>query len=104
MRGNFMPKTRLGKWSVGLIVLFFLLFASGIFIISRQEPQPNQTFFDNPAASIPMLSAGGAAIAAFFTGVLAIIKNRERSILVFIATTIGLFVTWFMVGEILVPH
>ena len=98
------PKTSLGKWSVRLIVLFFLLLATGIFIISRQGPRTDETFFDNPAASIPMLGAGASAIAAFFTGILSIWKYKERSILVFVATAIGLLVLWFVLGEVLYPH
>jgi cell division protein FtsW (lipid II flippase) len=101
---NFMPKTRLGQWSVGLVVLFFLLFATGIFIISRQGPRTDETFFDNPVASIPVLSAGASAIASFFTGVLSIWKYKERSIFVFVACLIVLFVLIFLLGEILVPH
>lgn len=99
-----MPKTKLGKWSVGLSVVFFLLLATGIFIISRQGPRIDQTFFDNPAASIPILGAGVSAIAAFITGIIAIWKRKERSILVFAATLIGLLVMLFLLGEILVPH
>ena len=98
------PKTSLGKWSVRLIVLFFLLLATGIFIISRQGPRTDETFFDNPIASIPVLSAGASAIASFFTGVLSIWKYKERSIFVFVACLIGLLVLIFLLGEILVPH
>jgi len=101
---DFMPKTILGKWSVGLVLLFFFLLATGILVISRQGPRVDQTFFDNPVASIPMLSAGASAIAAFFAGIISIFKYKERSVSVFMATVIGLFVMVFMLGEVLVPH
>ena len=99
-----MPKTYLGKWSVGLIAAFLLLFATGIFVASRQEPRADQTFFDNPALSIPMLSAGTAGILAFFCGIISIIKSKERSILVIAATVIGFIVLDFVLGEFLFPH
>ena len=99
-----MPKTRLGRWSVGLVIAFFLFLATGIFVISRQGPRLDETFFDNPAASIPMLWAVFSAIAAFFAGIISIFKYKERSIAVFVAAVIGLFVMVFLLGEILVPH
>jgi len=99
-----MPRTKLGKWSVGLAVAFFFLLATGIFVILRQGPRADETFFDNPVASIPMLGAGAAGITAFLTGIISIIKHKERSVLVFVVTAIGLLVLWFVLGEILYPH
>lgn len=98
------PKTLLGKWSVGFVVAFFLLLATGIFVTSRQGPRADQTFLDNPVLSIPMLSSGAAGILAFFTGSISITKRKERSILVIVATIIGFLVLDFVLGEILFPH
>lgn len=99
-----MPKTILGKWSVGLIITFFLLLATGMTVVSVFKQEGGETFFDNLWISIPMLSAGAAAIAAFFTGIISIWKSKERSILVFVASLIGLLALWFIIGGILVPH
>ena len=99
-----MPKTLLGKWSVGLIIAFFLLLATGMFVVSVLGQSGVETFFDNPTISIPMLSAGASAIAAFFTGIISIWRYKERSVFVFIATLMGFFVLWFVLGEIIVPH
>ncbi|OGY27314.1 MAG: hypothetical protein A2Z42_03635 [Candidatus Woykebacteria bacterium RBG_19FT_COMBO_43_10] len=101
---SLLPKTTLGKWSVGLIIAFFLLLATGIAVVSVFKQEGGETFFDNLWISIPMLGAGAAAIAAFIVGIIAIIKNKERSILVIIAALIGLLVSWFVVGEIVAPH
>ena len=101
---SFLPKTKLGKWSVGLIIIFFLLIILGNFIVKVQGPRDDQTFFDNPILSIPVLFAGFAGILAFFTGIVATLKLKERSIIVFVATTFGLFILFFVLGEILVPH
>ena len=99
-----MPKTKLGKWSVGLIIAFFLLLATGVTVVSVFKQEGGKTFFDNLWISIPMLGAGASAIAAFITGIIAVIKQKERSILVILGALIGLLVLWFVVGEILVPH
>ena len=99
-----MPKTRLGKWSVGLVILFFFLLATGIFVVSVFRQTGGETIFDNLAISIPMLGSGVSAIAAFFIGALSIWKYKERSIFVFVACLIGLFVLIFVLGEVLYPH
>lgn len=99
-----MPKTRLGKWSVGLVIVFFVLLAIGQIVIRLQGPREDQTFWSNPLRSIPMLGAAISAILAFFTGIISIIKNKESSILVFLSTLVGLLILWFVLGEILFPH
>lgn len=99
-----MPKTFLGKWAVGLVILFFLLLATGMFVVSVLGQTGGETIFDNPVISIPMLGAGATAIIAFFTGITSIIKDKERAIIVYLATAIVFFVLIFVLGEILYPH
>jgi len=99
-----LPKTSLGKWSVISLILSFLLFLFANIIVALQGPIENQTFFNNPFLSIPMVLAGISVITGFFTGIISIIWKKERAILVFISTFIGLVVLWFIVGEIAVPH
>lgn len=98
-----MPKTQLGKWSVGLIALFFLALGT-LILLAASGQTGGTTFFSNPLLGIPGLGAGAAAIAAFFTGIISIWKYKERAIPVFIAAVIGLFVLLFVLGEILSPH
>jgi len=45
-----------------------------------------------------------SGMSALVIGIIGIIKSRERSILVFMATAMGLFVLIFSLGEILFPH
>ncbi len=98
-----MPKTHLGRWSVGLIITFLVLFGLvQILVISGQEG--GETFSDNLILAVPAFSMAIAGIVAFFVGIISIIKNKEQSILVFIATAIGLLVLMFVLGEILFPH
>jgi len=51
-----------------------------------------------------MLGAGASAIAAAFTGIVSVWRQKERAILVFVPIIIGFLVLWFVLGEILVPH
>lgn len=98
-----MPKTILGKWSVGLIIIFFLSFAALRLLVALGQ-RGGETFFSNPLLAITGIFMGISGISAFFTGIIGIIKSKERAVLVFLSTAIGLFVLIFCLGEILSPH
>jgi hypothetical protein len=104
MKIQLLPKSSLGKWSIGLILAFFVLFAIGNIVVAIQGPIAGQTFLSNPILSIPMLSSAVAGGLSFFTGFIAIIKNRDRSVLVFLATIIGLLILDFVVGNMLFSY
>ena len=93
----------MGKWSTGLVIAFFLSFAVfQILVVSGQRG--GDTFFSNPTLTIPIMLAWVSGISALVTGIIGIVKSRERSVLGFLATLIGLFVLIFSLGEILFPH
>lgn len=100
---TFLPKTKLGKWAVGLIVVFFALFILFQLLVASGQ-RGGETFFDNLMLTIPIFLAGICGIAAFFTGIVSIIKSKERSVLFFLTVMVGLFVLVFVVGEIVVPQ
>ena len=96
------PRTRLGRWSVGLILGFFVLLGVFFLLVSLGE-RGGQTFFSNLKLTIPMLIAAASAIASLFVGIVAVFK-KERHLLVFLSIAIGLFVLWWCLAEILFPH
>jgi hypothetical protein len=51
-----------------------------------------------------MLVAAILAVSSFFTGIIGIIRNRERAIFVYISTAIGFFVLLWGLAEIIFPH
>ena len=80
-----LPKSVLGWWSVGLCVasiLFQILFEVIL------GPGPN---YNMALANALTIVLTGIAVAAFVTGLISIIKSKERSILVFLTTVIGLY-------------
>jgi len=99
----FLPKTKTGKKATRLIIAFFLFFASmQILVLGGQ--QGGETLLDNPwlgTFGILMIISG---VSAFFVGLFSIIKYRERSILTFLITLLGLFILFFILGEFLSPH
>ena len=98
-----MPKTLLGRWSVGLAIAFFLLLAT-LALLAKSGQEGGETFSDNLLLAVPGLLSGVSGVAAFFTGVAAILRRKERSPLVFLATLIGLLVLLFVLGEVSSPH
>ncbi len=92
----FLHKMALGKWSIGLIVgsLVFALLA-GLF----------DEFIRNLAAANTLMNlAGISGTSAFFTGIISIIKSKDRSVIVFTATIIGFIALLVFVFEVLLPH
>jgi len=51
-----------------------------------------------------MLLAGASGVLAFTSGLVSVIINKERSVLVFVAILIGLFILLFILGEMMFPH
>ena len=104
------PKTTPGKASLGLIVAMPLLFAIGTsFTSSLYGSVPAgrtipEDIAARPALALSMLSGMLAGIAAFATGLLAILRRKERALLVYVATGIGALLIVFLAGEILSPH
>ena len=85
MRISILPKSLLGWWSVGLVVANILFFVLSQVILG---PGPD---YNMALAYTLTIVATGIAVAAFVTGLISIIKSKERSILVFVAMAIGLY-------------
>ena len=85
MQISILPKTHLGWWSIGLCVASILFFALSQVILG---PGPD---YNMALANALTIVLTGIAVAAFVTGLISIIKSKERSILVFVATAIGLY-------------
>ena len=104
------PRTTLGKWSVGLIVVMPILFIIGSSFtdsLYRSTPAGETILADiaaRPALALTMLTGMAAGITAFVLGLLAIIRQKENALLVYISTVIGALVILFLAAEIAFPH
>ena len=105
-----MPKTNLGKWSLGLIIAMPLLLALGSsFTNSLYESVPSgntilEDIANRPALALSMLAGLASGVIAFITGLMAIIKQTERAVLVYATTLIGAAANGFIIAEFLFPH
>lgn len=105
-----MPKNTLGKWSLILIVVMPVLMFIGSSLtntlyegVSSGDTIP-QDLLARPLLATLMLAGFGCGIAAFVTGLITIIKDKERAALVFISTLLGALVIVYLILEIAFPH
>ncbi len=97
------PATLLGRRCLGFLGVGIVgLLAMVVSVGSGQEG--GDTFADNWWISGPALVAALGLVGAFVTGLIAIVRNRERSLPVILATIVGALVTMFLIGEITTPH
>jgi len=106
---KFMPKTVLGKWSIVLIVVMPIFFYIGMSFVSFYESiSAGKTIPHDivvrPGIALSMLVGFISGIAAFFTGIIGIIKKKDYSILVFLSTVVGFLVLLWCLVQILFPH
>jgi len=106
---NFAPKSNLGKWSIGLIVIVPILLYIGMSFVSFYDSIPaGKTILHDiifrPGIALPMLLGFISGIAAFFTGIISIIRKKDYSILVFLSTLMGFFVLLWCLTQFLFSY
>jgi hypothetical protein len=104
------PKTSMGRWSVGLIIAMLVLFlfgSSSTNWLYGSVPAGRTIPADivaRPVLALSMLAGMVAGVSAFIVGLLAIIRQKERGLLVYASTLVGLLLLIFLSGEIVSPH
>ena len=86
------PQTKLGRWSVGLNAFFLITIGISMILVKVLDILSFDDHWWDVTVPIIFL----ASIIAFILGILAIIKNKERSVLVYISVLIGLLVILFI--------
>lgn len=108
MKINFVPKSGLGKWSIGLIVVVPIFFYIGILFVRYYKSVPaGKTILCDivarPGVSLAMLAGFVSGIAAFFCGIIGITKRKDYSVLAFISTIVGFFVLLWCLAQFVFP-
>ncbi len=97
------PTSRTGWVSVvsgGLSVIGLAIF----FAMVEAGQRGGETFGDNLLLTVPILVTAVGGVTALVTGVLALLRDHERGLLIVIPILWGLLVTVFIAGELLYPH
>lgn len=107
---KFLPGTTSGKWSVGLIVLMPILFAIGSSLAWTlyESVSSGRTILADisarPFLALTMLAGMAAGIGSFITGLLAILKGKEKTLLVYLSTILGGLLILYLIAEVAFPH
>lgn len=104
-----LPKTRLGALSSLLLLSFFIFFSLGILSKSLYTGVPAgksilADFSNRPFLTVSMILSFLSAVSAMIVGLVSIIKQKERSFLVYIAILAGFLITIFLLGETFASH
>lgn len=108
MKNRLLPQTFKGKWSVALFVAFLVLGVAGNRIsdaIGNTIEYPNP--INSPLLGSVIYLAFAAAMLASVMGILAVRKDRERSLLVYLFMLPGLFffvaIIGFLIANLIGP-
>lgn len=80
-----MPRTNLGKWSVGLNAFFLIVIAISIILVKVLKVLS----FDDHWWDVTVPIAFLATIVAFIIGIIAVTKSKERSALIYLSLLIS---------------
>jgi hypothetical protein len=97
LRITILPKTSLGRWSIGLVAAFILVVVLNILLQDGMEFKPGSV-----ELRIFFIALSTSGIGSLVTGLISIINSKERSILAFLALLVGLFTLVFIcffIGE-----
>jgi len=87
-----MPKTKLGKWSVGLNIFFLIAIIASIILVKIFKVLN----FDDRWWDVTVAVSFPASIIALITGLLAVRKNKDSSGLVYLSIFIGICTILFI--------
>ena len=90
-----MPKTRLGKWAGGFLVVFLVFLASLVLGMKLAGMTPG-----TPQAIVLGTCMMFAGMATFVTAAVSLVKFKDHSIVVIAATVIGSIAALFIIVEI----
>lgn len=86
------PTTSKGKWALGFFLLFLVAGGAASLLSSLLgNSQEYPTLQSDPLLAFVIYLSFGAAILAALLGVLAVWREKERSLLVYLSIPLGLF-------------
>jgi hypothetical protein len=88
MRLTILPKTTLSKSSVIISVVFIILIWTKIQF----------------SIHVPTFAIGALGLIGFIVSIIAIFKNKDRSVLIFLPVLVGLIIILWTAAEFIFPH
>lgn len=88
MEAAIVPKTKPGKWSVGLGIAFIILMWAKIKI----------------GFPLPVFAIAALGLTGFVLALIAVFKSRDRSILGLVPILVGALIVFWIAAELMFPH
>ncbi len=107
---GFLPGSTAGWWSVILIGIMLILFGFGSSFADTlyESTAPGSTILEDisvrPILALTMLAGMASVAGAFISGLVAILKVKEKSHLVYLATALGGLVIIYLTAELAFPN
>lgn len=103
MKIKFSPQSKWGEQSLALLLVFCLFLIIARIVVAVQHPEPDQPLFSNLPLDIPMLCAIITATLGGLTGLYAIVKEKDYSVTVSVATIVGMAVLFLVIRNFAAP-
>jgi len=103
LKMKFSPQSKWGEYSMSLLLIFCFFLIVARIVIAVEHPAPDQPLFSNLPLDIPMLAAVITAIMGAITGLYAIVKDKDYSITVSVATVIGMIMLFLVIRQFAAP-
>ena len=91
MKTNIAPKSLLGKWSVGLNAFFLIVIAVSVILVKVIKIL---SFDDHWWVATAVVFV--VPVIALFTGIISVIKNKDRSVSIFLSIFVSICVILFI--------
>lgn len=107
---GFLPGSTAGWWSVILIGIMLILFGFGSSFADTlyESTAAGSTILEDisarPILALTMLAGMASGASAFIVGLFAILKLKEKSLLVYLATALGGLEIIYLTAELAFPH
>lgn len=104
-----LPQTRWGTVAVGLIVLMVVLLVAGMNAVQLYDgvAAGKTILLDieaRPLVALTMLAGFAAGLTSLACSTVALLRHKDRALLVVVAFVIGLLLAVFLAAEIVSPH
>jgi hypothetical protein len=94
---NLLPKTSLGRWSLGLAIASIVVFVVAAGLLNDRWGLDENGDLINPVLTVVLtIIIVAPSVATLVTGFISVIKRKERSVLVFLGMLITFW--WGLVG------
>lgn len=100
LKVSFLPKSHIGKWSVLMMISNWILFIVGSVLPWKPGHSGFEFIIQNPLQGIITVLIFAAGIATISMAIISFIKNKERSVLIFLAIIAGLYSILGFIGSI----